>query len=97
MLFQNKKIYQKRAQATLEFAFAFIVLVLIFYSVVRALQWLGPVLGSPVKLHYEGLYQGATSNSPQFNYVAQLKKADEKCKAQLPRLKLVYPGQLFSQ
>lgn len=97
MALGSKHTHQERAQATLEFAFAFIVLVLIFYSVVRALQWLGPVLGSPVRLHYNGLYEGATTSSAKFNYVAQLKNADEKCKAQLPMLKLVYPGQLFSQ
>lgn len=91
-----KKNKNQCAQATLEFAFAFIVLVLILYSAVRALQWLGVALGSPINLHYQGLYQGAVTSDPQFNYLAQIQNASKKCKTQLPRLKLVYPGQVFS-
>ncbi len=40
----QKKDKNNIAQATLEFIFCFLVLLLIFYSCVRALQWVGVAL-----------------------------------------------------
>ncbi|MDP8265727.1 MAG: hypothetical protein P9M07_02140 [Candidatus Aceula meridiana] len=47
----NKKYNIKRkAQVTLEFVFCFFIVMLIFYSCVKALQWLGKALIGP---HYQ--------------------------------------------
>ncbi|MFA6379298.1 MAG: hypothetical protein WCX16_05930 [Candidatus Omnitrophota bacterium] len=89
---KRKDIFQQTAQATIEFAFAFIVLVLIFYGCVRALQWLGIVLLAPSTTHYQGLYSwpGAKDNCSTCSPVDQLNNVDAK----LPKLKVVYPGQV---
>jgi hypothetical protein len=85
------------AQATLEFAFAFIVVVLILYSCVKALQWLGLVLGTPVQRHHQGLYTwpGATSSFPNYDPVKQLDAADAEANKGMPSLKLIFTGQLL--
>jgi uncharacterized protein (UPF0333 family) len=85
----------RAAQATLEFVFAFIVLVVIFYGCVKTLQWLGVVLISPVNKHYQGLYSWSgtlNAGSASYNYVQQLNSGDVR----LPSLRIVFPGQLFN-
>ncbi|HOD12842.1 MAG TPA: hypothetical protein PLO93_04085 [Candidatus Omnitrophota bacterium] len=91
---RKKHFFGQAAQATLEFAFAFIILVLIFYSVVRAMQWLGIVMLSPVQQHYQGIYSYQytnSANSSSASALHQLSHGDKK----YPQLKLVFPGQLL--
>jgi hypothetical protein len=80
-----------KAQATIEFAFTFIVLVFIFYSCVRVLQWMGVALVSSTSSHYQGLYNYplATTSDPKAHAVEQLENINEKT---LPDLKIVYRG-----
>ena len=91
---------RKRAQATLEFAFAFIVLVVIVYGCVKALQWIGVAMIGPVGQHYQGLYSyppglGASTSNPNFNPVDQLANVDQK--TMRPKMKLTFYGDLFKK
>jgi hypothetical protein len=59
---QQKNMIMPQAQATIEFAFAFVVAILIFYSCVRVIQWVGVALVNP------GLENEASKrNSPADN------------------------------
>lgn len=83
-----------QAQATIEFVFVFIVLVFIFYSCVKALQWMGVAMVSSKGGHYQGLYEYPLTNSsdPGANAVMQLDGAIDRA---MPEMNLVYPGQIF--
>jgi|GEM_PF-648953 len=91
--------FRKKAQATLEFTFAFIVAVLLVYAGVKALQWIGVVMIGPVGQHYKGLYSypasegGASTNNPRFNPVNQLANVDQK--TMRPKMKLTFDGDLL--
>ena len=100
--YQKKYRKQKfsKAQATIEFVFAFIVLIVMFYGAVKALQWLGLALASPVQQYRDGLYEypkddplGATTSNPNFDPREQLKSADSRMIA--PRMKLTVDGQVL--
>jgi len=93
------------AQATLEFVFAFIVLMLLFYGVVRAMQWVGVVLGSSQNKHYGVLYSGSANTDLMQNTASQeismrgfntLQQLGDSSVSPLPRLKMTYDGQLIN-
>jgi len=90
-------ILRRKAQATIEFVFAFIVLVVMVYGAVKAMQWLGVALVSPIGKYHKGLYayphgEGASTSNPHFNPVAQLDSAGAN--TFLPRMKLTFDGEL---
>lgn len=96
------KIFPKKAQAAIEFTFAFIVVVVMFYACVKALQWIGVAMIGPVGQHYQGLYSyppgpdgGASTNNPRFNPVNQLANVDKK--TMRPKMKLIFDGKLLKE
>lgn len=91
----KKKFRSPTAQATLEFAFTFIIVVLMLYGCVRIMQWLGLVLGSPGQKHHQGLYSLCASDSPSCNVYDQLVAAENASGQTLPPLNAVFTGQLI--
>ncbi|MDP8265173.1 MAG: hypothetical protein P9M12_06840 [Candidatus Aceula lacicola] len=87
---KEKKRNKTKGQATLEFAFCFLVLLLFFYSVVKAMQWIGITLVKPSKEHRQ-MYAEGMSNSPNYNPLNQLRGVDET----LPKLDLVFNGDIL--
>jgi len=72
-----------KGQVTLEFVFCFLIIILIFYSCVKALQWVGITL---VKTHREHtlIHQGTTATQ-QLNNVSD----------DVPTMQLMYTGRLM--
>lgn len=94
----NKKKHGENicAQATLEFAFTFLIVVLIIYGCVKVLQWLGLGLGTPSEKHYQGLYSQCNTNDPACHPTTQLSAADEASGHALPKLNAVFRGELIT-
>ena len=91
--------YSRSGQATLEFAFTFIIVVLMLYGCVKVLQWLGLSLGTPTEKHSHGLlyvYPQCIGNNPYCNPLSQLYAADQESSQGLPRLNAVFTGQLIN-
>lgn len=91
---KQKSFFQQTAQATLEFAFAFIVLVLIFYGCVKAMQWLGIIAISPIQQHYQGIYSYSYTSQGNSSYASAVDQLSQGAK-KFPQLKLVFPGHLM--
>ncbi len=85
----------KTAQATIEFAFAFIVVVLVFYGCVKVMQWLGLGLGTPVENHRAGLHGQCQGASPSCEASSQLDESNFPSMS-MPRLRAVFNGQLIN-
>ena len=97
MRMNNKNLRLSQvAQATIEFVFAFMIVALMLYSCVKAMQWLGIALGSPVQNHYQGLYSwpGANNADPTVSPQQQLTAADTATTQGMPKLRLIFTGQL---
>jgi len=97
-----KKLPHK-AQATLEFIFAFIVLLLIFYGAVRAMQWAGVVFGSSSNQHYALLHNGCTNtgalqnkNNWEMAGFNTLQQLGDGSSTPLPKLKMTYDGNIIN-
>ncbi len=93
MEIDQKKRIRKKGQVTLEFTFCFIIVLLFFYSVVKAMQWAGVSLASPTRKHQQGIaaYQTSVGGSNSARAYTQLRSIDDR----LPRMNLVYNGILM--
>ena len=81
-----------KAQATLEFAFCLIVVFLIFYSCIKAMQWVGIALVRPSIEH-----KMITKNPPNDDVEAEFLSAPLKqSKDELPELDLVFQGNILN-
>ncbi len=89
----QKKNIRKKGQVTLEFTFCFIIVLLFFYSVVKAMQWAGISLVFPVSNYQKGIaeYHAAHTGSHSAKVEDQLRGIDDK----LPGMQLVYNGTLM--
>ena len=81
-----------KAQATLEFVFCFIVVLLIFYSCVKAMQWVGIALVRPSIEH-----KMITENPPDDDvWAGYLSNPLKLPKDELPDLDLVFQGDVLN-
>lgn len=71
------------AQVTLEFIFCFLVVLLIFYSCVRALQWFGQAIVAP---HHE---------HRKMHQTAPLTQQMETPSDHYPRIRLIYDDEFL--
>lgn len=93
-MLETKKRYKKnktRGQATLEFAFCFLVVLLIFYSIVKTMQWIGVSLSQTANQHEDMYADGSTTGLRDYDPMDQLKIVDEKN----PKMEIVFNGELF--
>lgn len=107
MIMNKRKVRLPAGQATLEFAFTFIIVVLILYGSVRIMQWLGLSIGTPGQKHYQGLYSCSSisgsgyvfsccGSDPSCHPYSQLQAAESASVQTLPPLRAVFTGQLFN-
>jgi len=89
---KNNRLQKKQAQATLEFAFCFIVVMLLFYSCVKAMQWVGIALVRPRIDHQEVMRN--PPNDVDVDWGDLMKPLDLP-EGELPELDLVYQGNIF--
>ncbi|MDD3374218.1 MAG: hypothetical protein PHY73_00650 [Candidatus Omnitrophica bacterium] len=85
------KINQKKAQATLEFVFAFIVVMLIFYSCVKALQWAGIIFVRPIVSNESVKQNPPADNAEWWEFKDQMTRPSEE----IPQLNLIFQESLM--
>ena len=87
-------IYKKReAQATLEFVFCILIVFLIFYSCVKAMQWTGKALVKPGTEH-QTIWQEAM---PGYNSTTKQMQEILDLEGDLPKADFVYRGNFMNK
>ncbi len=85
---RNNKL---KGQATLEFAFCFLVVLLIFYSIVKTMQWIGVSFSQTANQHEVMYADGSSTGLHNYDPMDQLDAVNEKN----PQMNIVFNGEVF--